>query len=192
MTDARLPERYLMDRRIVRLSHAHRSSYFMATLWAVSNRTDGHIGRDDLSLIPTFDRSAIDALIENGLWAVTQSGWIDVEFQFVQTSKAGLEAAETARAVDRDRKRRGRAHARGEHSLCSSDNCDQRPRESPSFRNRPTPTSVGQSDGQHRIGQERQGEVEYSAVEAETAIAPCCGEQHSPLVTCSAAAGDFG
>ena len=47
MTDARLPEPWLSDRRLSRLSDAHYRSYIQALLFSVSNRTDGVIEPDD-------------------------------------------------------------------------------------------------------------------------------------------------
>ncbi|MDN8793368.1 hypothetical protein Q0M19_14205, partial [Staphylococcus aureus] len=69
MTDARIPERYLNDRRILKLTDTEPTSYFMAGVWSVSNRTDGKFDDGDLDLIPTFSKSAIKSLIGNGLWA---------------------------------------------------------------------------------------------------------------------------
>ncbi|MFT4280566.1 hypothetical protein [Microbacterium sp.] len=108
--DARIPERYLVDRRIVRLSASARASYFMATLWAVSNRTDGRIERDDLALIPTFDAASVDALVEADLWTVSDRGaWIIADYMSTQTSRADFEVLENARRADREKKRRQRA-----------------------------------------------------------------------------------
>ncbi len=108
--DARIPERYLVDRRIVRLSASARASYFMATLWAVSNRTDGRIERDDLALIPTFDAATVDALVEAELWNVSDGdAWVIADYLSTQTSRADFEVLENARRADREKKRRQRA-----------------------------------------------------------------------------------
>ncbi|WP_405372290.1 MULTISPECIES: hypothetical protein [unclassified Microbacterium] len=108
--DARIPERYLMDRRIVRLSASARASYFMATLWAVSNRTDGRIERDDIALIPTFDAASVDALVDAELWNVGDGDtWIIADYLSTQTSRADFEVLENARRADREKKRRQRA-----------------------------------------------------------------------------------
>lgn len=136
MTDARVPERYLMDKRIVRLTDAERSSYFMATLWSVSNRTDGRIDRDDLPLIPTFKTASIQALVGSGLWSPTEIGWVDTEFANVQTSKSDLEVLENARRADREKKARRRA--------ANKDSPGDSPRD--------------MSPGQHRTGQDRTGQ----------------------------------
>ncbi|MEU2205560.1 hypothetical protein AB0P19_14495 [Microbacterium oleivorans] len=108
--DARIPERYLVDRRIVRLSASARASYFMATLWAVSNRTDGRIERDDLALIPTFDAASVDALVDAELWNVSDGDtWVIADYLSTQTSRADFEVLENARRADREKKRRQRA-----------------------------------------------------------------------------------
>lgn len=109
--DARMPERYLVDRRIVRLPHPARSSYFMATLWSVSNRTDGRIERDDLALIPTFEPTCVDALVAASLWEQDDTGdaWMIADYMSTQTSRADFEVLENARRADREKKRRQRA-----------------------------------------------------------------------------------
>lgn len=148
MTDARIPERYLMDRRIVRLTDTQRSSYFMATLWSVSNRTDGFIDRADLPLIPTFNPNAAPALVDCGLWAVTGSGWTDTEFMRVQTSRDDLEVLENARRADREKKARARAAKKGNP---------------PTFPGNVPGTSPGDSTGEDRTGKDRQGQDEGEA-----------------------------
>ena len=145
MTDARIPERYLMDRRIVRLTDAQRSSYFMAVLWSVSNRTDGQFDRADLPLIPTFSLAAVDALVDSGLWAVTDRGWVDVEFLHVQTSKHDLEVLDNARRADREKKRRQRSAKR------------EAPSYSPAFPGTVPGTFPGDDTGEERTGKARTG-----------------------------------
>ena len=75
MTDARLPERWLSDRRLSRLSDAHDRSYIQALLFSVSNRTDGVIEPDDLALIPHFAPGAVNAFLAQELWSARQHGW---------------------------------------------------------------------------------------------------------------------
>lgn len=157
MTDARIPERYLMDRRVVRLTHAQRSSYFMSTLWSVSNRTDGHFDREDLPFIPTFDTDAVNALVKVGLWNVTETGWVDVEFLSVQTSRDDLVVLDNARKADREKKARLKAHKVGQHHLCTSSTCEEVERQSPSFTPAPSDVPGERSRGAHRIGEDRQG-----------------------------------
>lgn len=186
MTDARIPERYLMDRRIVRLNHAQRSSYFMSTLWSVSNRTDGHFEQDDLALIPTFDRGVVDILVNVGLWKVTETGWVDVEFLNVQTSRDDLEVLDKARAAERRKKNRQNAHKRDDHRLCTPDTCDQMTSSSPSFTPIPGEFPGEGSRGTHRRGEERRGKDKDEVLPSEESVnfAPCCGEVHGPMESC--------
>lgn len=156
MTDSRLPERYLTDRRIVRLSDSERSSYIMAALWSVSNRTDGHIERDDLPLIPTFNPASVTALTRMGLWLESDGGWVDTEFSKVQTSKSDLEVLENARRADREKKARQRAELRLEKQG-----------RTPSFSASPGDATGDVSRGQHRTGQERKGYVMSDVVQEE-------------------------
>ncbi len=183
-----------MDRRIVRLSYAHRSSYFMATLWSVSNRTDGHFERGDLDLIPTFDPSSVATLVDGGLWVATETGWVDVDFETVQTSRDDLERMDNMRRADRDKKARQRAHKAGHHHLCTPDTCNESPGDipgvSPSFKSVPGDSPGDASRGHNRIGQERRGKDQSEASPIELApeitgdYAPCCGEEHGPMESC--------
>ncbi len=153
MTDARVPERYLVDRRILRLTDSERSSYLMAALWSVSNRTDGRFERDDLPFIPTFKEASVPALVRTGLWVEDNGGWSDTEFAKVQTSKSDLEVLDNARRADREKKARQRA---GKRATSTSNPGDG-------------PGDV--SRGQHRreIGEskERKGESDYESEEDE-------------------------
>ena len=108
MTDARVPERYLMDRRIVRLSDGDFRSFVMATVWSVSNRTEGFISAEDLPLIPGFKPTAPAALTAAEVWSVVPDGWCITDFAATQTTKAQLEAAESKRMNDRERQARHR------------------------------------------------------------------------------------
>jgi len=109
MTDARLPERWLIDRRVIRLSDAHFRSFIQAMLWSVSNRTDGHIDPEDLGLIPNFAAGATKALVAAGLWTALEPGWRITEFITTQTSSRDLEVLENNRRREREKKQRQRA-----------------------------------------------------------------------------------
>ncbi|MGM1016773.1 MAG: hypothetical protein ACQEW8_04465 [Actinomycetota bacterium] len=138
MTDARIPERFLADRRVLRLTPEARSSYFMATLWSVSNRTDGHFDRADIEFIPTFASAAIDELVHCGLWEPNGDGWQDTEFARTQSTRDALDHLERIRKAEREKKARQRAHAAGLHDLCSA---------ACGHTGRPGDTSRGQSPG---------------------------------------------
>lgn len=108
MTDARLPERLLMDVRVSRLPADAWRSYTHSLMWAVSNRTEGFIQPEDLPMIPMFRHGDQDALTRSGLWVEWGRGWWIDRFDLDQTTKAQLEAAERKRAGERERKARQR------------------------------------------------------------------------------------
>lgn len=147
MTDARIPERYLNDRRILKLTDTERSSYFMAGVWSVSNRTDGKFDDGDLDLIPTFSKSAIKSLIGSGLWARSADGYVDTEFMRVNTSRDDLEVLDNIRRADREKKARLAAHKKGNHDLCYPGVCEFLPGDIPGESSR----------GAHRRGEDRTG-----------------------------------
>ncbi len=110
MVDARLPERYLSDRRILRLTDSERSSLFIATLWAVSNRTDGRIERADLDLIPMFRSAAVNTLVIHGLWLPDgEDAWTIADYSRDQTTRHEFEVLENNRRRERTKKARQRA-----------------------------------------------------------------------------------
>lgn len=145
MTDARLPERWLTDRRLQRLTPEHRDSYVWALVWSVSNRTDGLIEPEDLALIPNFTPGAPAALINAGLWAALDEGWLIVDFPSTQTTRAEHEILENARAREREKKARQRAKAASSKDSAHSDV--------------PGDSTEGPEAGQHRIGQDRLGQA---------------------------------
>lgn len=109
MADARMPDRYLLDRRFVRLPDEHFRSYVLALMWSVSNRTDGEILPDDLGLIPGFRDGSARALVTEGLWTPREQGWQITDYLDTQTTRAQFQAMEAKRANDRARQARHRA-----------------------------------------------------------------------------------
>jgi hypothetical protein len=109
MADARFPDRWLSDRRLQRLSDAHFRAFITSLAWAVTNRTDGVIEPEDLALIPNFAPNSIKAFITAGLWTPLTKGWLIADYSATQTTKEQFEAAELARAKDREKKARSRA-----------------------------------------------------------------------------------
>lgn len=116
MTDARLPERYLMDRRVMRLSDTAFRSFVVSMLWSVSNRTDGEVLPEDFTLIPGFGSANVTTLEAAGLWTRRGPGWLIVDFASTQTSRHDLEVLESARRRDREKKARQRARRPAEAS----------------------------------------------------------------------------
>lgn len=108
MVDARFPERLLADRRLMKLSDADIVSYAMATIWSVSNRTDGCILADELALIPRFHIESVPRLVTAELWRQLGAGYVILDHEAWQTSKADLEVLENARRREREKKARQR------------------------------------------------------------------------------------
>jgi hypothetical protein len=109
MTDARFPERWLSDRRIMRLTPPAFRTFVLALAWSAGNRTDGAVSRDDLPMIPAAMAGHASELVRAGLWHVTRDGWQIDGFDLTQTTREQLEHLDRARVLARDRKRRQRA-----------------------------------------------------------------------------------
>jgi hypothetical protein len=113
MTDARFPERWLNDRRILRLPDDAFRMFVTGLAWSVSNRTNGVIFDDDLELLPRVTPPAAAHLAAAGLWTRQEDGgfWVIADFGGTQTTREQLEATELARKKARDKKRKQRAAA---------------------------------------------------------------------------------
>lgn len=148
MTDARFPDRWLHDKRVMRLNPVDFRSFVVSLTWSASNRTDGRIEPGDTLMIPGFSDSSIAALEAAELWCPLPGAWMIVDFDATQTSKTQLEGLDARRHADRERKARERAHKAGDHRLCLSESeCHVTvPR-----------TSAQKSTVTHRQGQDRQG-----------------------------------
>lgn len=116
MTDARLPDRWLIDRRFNRLDDRDWRSYTYSLMWSVSNRTDGVIEESDLPLIPHFSRDSIPAFLAAEVWAVMDDridiAWRIIDYGPTQTSRAEHEVLDNARTRQRVKKQRQRARRR--------------------------------------------------------------------------------
>lgn len=121
MTDCRLPERWLNDRRLQRLSPDHFRSFVNALLYAVANRTDGVIDPSDLGLIPHWAAGAAQALIDAELFTPLARGWLLADYESTQSSRSELETLERIRAADRRRKAEKRATPKLGQSGCPPD-----------------------------------------------------------------------
>lgn len=110
MTDARYPEKWLTDRRFLRLTGDQHTTYVRALAWCVSNRTDGVFHADDLALLPCCDVSpgTTSALVAAGLWETRPDGWFIVDFEATQTTRDALVVLENTRRREREKKRRQR------------------------------------------------------------------------------------
>lgn len=117
MTDARFPERLLSDRRVLRLSAEEYRGWSIATIWSVSNRTDGLILVEDLPLVPFMTTAIAEKLETAGLWAKAPGGWQLADFHRDQTSRSDLEVLERARKADREKKQRQRSQKKESRGL---------------------------------------------------------------------------
>lgn len=111
MTDARLPEKWLNDLRLLRLSDAEHRLFVVALMFAVTNRTDGVLYGDDLPLMPGVDIAQADGLVKAELWQGDGDQWLIADYATTQTSKHELEVLENIRRRDREKKARQRAAA---------------------------------------------------------------------------------
>ncbi|MWV74719.1 hypothetical protein [Rathayibacter rathayi] len=121
MVDVRLPERWLNDRRILLLGAEDFRTYVIALMWAVANRTDGSVTREDLALMPRVSDGSVQRFTDLGLWTPDGQGWLIDDFSTTQTSKHDLEVLENARRRDREKKQRQRSSSSsGGESTCPS------------------------------------------------------------------------
>jgi hypothetical protein len=153
MTDARLPDRWLHDRRLSRLSDRDFRSFAYALMWSVGNRTDGVIESDDFSLIPHFSPGSVGAFVAQGLWTpLDYGGWVFADWVATQTTRAEHEILDNARVRQRQKKARQRAKRGGAKSAATGDvSGDSTGVQHPG----PVPGDV--TGVQHRLGQARQG-----------------------------------
>ena len=109
MTDARLPERWLNDSRLQRLSADHYRTFINALLWSVANRTDGRVEREDVGLIPHWSGNAAKAFVAAGLFTAQSNGWLIADYAATQTTRSELETLERVRRREREKKAKQRA-----------------------------------------------------------------------------------
>jgi hypothetical protein len=140
MTDTRLPERFLTDRRLLLLDVAHRWSYVASLAWSVANRTDGVILPEELDLIPDFASGSPTALLDARLWKPLPKGWAIIDFASTQTSAHELSVLENVRRNNREAQARKRA-----------ERASDKPPPPPSQRDsQPDVSMTGQSDSPGR------------------------------------------
>ena len=124
MTDARIPERWLNDRRLQRQSPEHFRAFINALMWSVANRTDGRIEREDVHLIPHWTNTAAQAFVTARLFTPESYGWLITDYAATQTSRGELEALESIRSNARKKKARQRednARKEAEKRSCPGD-----------------------------------------------------------------------
>lgn len=169
MTDARHPDRWLTDRRILRLSAAAYQLYSFALMWSVANRTDGVVSDDDLPLLPRVDLDRIHELEKVGLWTRQGDCWLIIDFAATQTPRAQLEGIEHRRKTDRERAARYREKKAGK-----SDDVDRDQEADIQDRSRVTSRDESRDDkGKARLGQDRQGQEDLGVTEHEAEPVTC-------------------
>lgn len=167
VTDARFPERWLNDRRVLKLSGDGVRLLIFSLAWSVSNRTDGVITDDDLPLIPHSSPQLAADLVATGLWQRREDRWLVADFADTQTTRERLNQLDAARRAERDRKAKQRASGTA-HGTRTPD----APGDSP------VPADVPGDVPPDHTGQDRletgQDRKVYAGAENETG--PCCGQ----------------
>ncbi|MDQ6875795.1 MAG: hypothetical protein M3042_12130 [Actinomycetota bacterium] len=123
MTDTRLPEHYLTSPGLDALTDPAHRVFVNGLMWSVTHGTDGELTRRSLRWLhpdPLLIGPACVELVAAGLWQEHGEGWLIVGFLDHQSAAADVQASREKAAAAR---RRQRAHARGDHSLCSPDSC---------------------------------------------------------------------
>lgn len=121
MTDARLPERWLTDRRLQRLSAEHYRTFINTLLWCVANRTDGRIDLEDVGLIPHWSANAAKEFVQAGLFIPQTDGWLISDYAATQTARSELETLERIRQRERVKKAEQRAKKMAESTADAGD-----------------------------------------------------------------------
>jgi hypothetical protein len=112
VTDARFPERWLTDRQLQSVPPSAFRVFANSLMWAVGNRTDGHIPTDALPLIPHATAAEMGTLTTAGALDpdLNGDGWhIAPSYLDWQMSRDELDALAARRRADRQRKARERA-----------------------------------------------------------------------------------
>ena len=114
MTDARFPERWLNNRRIMGLDGDAFKLWIVALAWCAANRTDGVLTDDDLGQLP----HSVDITRMEALWGADlmerdrEAGrWVVIDYADTQLTRAELEALDEKRVKARVKKARQRAAA---------------------------------------------------------------------------------
>lgn len=113
--DARLPERWLNDRRLLLLTDPAFRLFVTGLMFSVANRTEGYLSDRDLKLIPgATEPHYADEIADVALWRRLDGGWKFTEWDGVQSSLEELAAVDQRRIRERDKKRRQRAALRSQ------------------------------------------------------------------------------
>jgi hypothetical protein len=151
MSNANLPDRWLVDRRFRRdqLSDSAYRSYMSALMWAVANRTDGMVEPRDLPHIPNLDPTDIPELIGDDLLELRgrDRGWFISDYPTTQSSRNLLESYERKKAWDRNRKARATAKKHTGQTDSTGNSTGTFPPERLRPTNQPTQTNTEGTEG---------------------------------------------
>lgn len=112
MVSANIPEQWLSNVSILRLSYRARDHHTMLLMWSVANRTDGAIPRDIDIFQPTITAEGIEELVKAGFLLDRGEDFLLTKYEESQSSSAQIDAGVLAarRNSDKLRKRRQRAN----------------------------------------------------------------------------------
>lgn len=120
--DARYPERWLTDRRVLQLGDEAYRLFVTGLAWSVANRTDGVLTDAELGLLPRVDKQFAWELENAGLWLRDRDGsqWLIVDYAATQSSKDELDQLDRVRLGWKTQKRKQRAASEGQSTGSSS------------------------------------------------------------------------
>lgn len=112
MVSANIPEQWLSNVSILRLSYRARDHHTMLLTWSVSNRTNGLVPKDIDLFQPTITSEGLTELTESGLLEDQGKDFLLTKYEESQSSAAQIDAGVLAarRNSDKLRKRRQRAN----------------------------------------------------------------------------------
>ncbi|MGK0722607.1 hypothetical protein [Leucobacter sp. W1478] len=213
MTDGRIPGKWVTEPRFAEMDSDTWAIFTRALAWSNEAGTDGAVKRRYLGMFHNSGEllpRCYDNLEALGLWRKTPDGY-QLEKWDTPAHRGGLgqataESVRNGKARNAAKQRRFRERLAGGEDLESEAITPSNPVTSPGY--------VGQdTTGQDTTGQANYGsdeengktatdtavgfaEVGGLSVDVRTGevfeVAPCCGLPHDPLVSCSAAGGDFG
>lgn len=157
VTDARFPERWLNDRRVMLLDPVDFRAFVLSLAWSTANRSDGVITAGDLPLMSWLTPDSPGRLVAARVWSSLDNGWLIDGFADTQTTSAELDGAANARRKDAERQRRNRQHLRD----VSAGHPGIHPDVHPDVRRDVHPESS-------RPGQDRPGQAELDPADSET------------------------
>lgn len=123
MVSANIPEQWLSNVNILRLSYRARDHHTMLLMWSVANRTDGAIPRDIDIFQPTITAEGLEELVKAGFLLDRGQDFLLTKYEESQSSSAQIESAlENLRAGNRKRVAKHRAKKKAEELAQSERN----------------------------------------------------------------------